>query len=394
MNQLIASERQRIRSIDILRGIVMIIMALDHVRDFFHSQAMIANPLDLKTTTSLLFFTRWITHFCAPVFVFLSGTSAYLSGRRKSKKALSLFLIKRGAWLVCVELIVITFALTFDPFYSLIVLQVIWAIGVSMIILGVLIWLPFPVLVFIGLLICFGHNLLDYPSFSPKEKTSLWWLLIHSPFSPYTLSKTHFVLVAYAFMPWTGVMICGYCFGHLFEGDAKQRVRSCTYTGTVLIGLFIILRSINAYGDPVPWAVQRDGLFTFLSFINVTKYPPSLLYICLTLGPALLFLGIIEKVQNRFTDVVSLYGRVPFFYYVIHFYLIHTLCLIAFFLWGYTSADIANPASPFLFRPPSFGFPLMVVYLIWLFVVIIVYPACRRYDRYKSTHKQWWLSYL
>lgn len=394
MSQLTASGSSRIRSIDLLRGIVMIIMALDHVRDFFHSQALINNPLDLSTTTPLLFFTRWITHFCAPVFVFLSGVSAYLSGLKKSKSALSRFLIKRGLWLVFVELVIITFGITFNPMYNLIVLQVIWAIGVSMIILGFAIWLPYPFLLCIGLLICFGHNLLDYSAFSPKDKGDLWWLLIHSPGSAYAFSKTHFVLVAYAFMPWSGVMIMGYCFGRIFEMSKSRCVKGCIYTGLSLIGLFIILRSVNAYGDPSTWSVQRNSLTTFLSFINVTKYPPSLLYLCITLGPAILLLGLIENAENGFANMVRIYGRVPFFYYVIHFYLIHVLCLIAFFLSGYTGKDIFTAPSPFLFRPPAFGFSLPVVYAVWLTVVIVLYPACRWYNRYKSTHNQWWLSYL
>ncbi|MEJ7767437.1 MAG: heparan-alpha-glucosaminide N-acetyltransferase domain-containing protein [Chitinophagaceae bacterium] len=390
----IATGRSRSFAIDLLRSTVMIIMVLDHVRDFFHSQALITDPLDLQTTTPILFFTRWITHFCAPVFVFLSGCSAYLYGCKKGLPALSSFLIKRGCWLICVEIVLITFALTFNPLYSLLVLQVVWAIGIGMIMLGLLIRLPLTALFCIGLLLCFGHNLLDYPAFSPKDKTSLWWLLLHSSGSVYPLSNSHLILVAYAFIPWTGVMITGYCFGRVFEMEVRDRIRACIYTGTGLIGLFLLVRSINMYGDPAPWSVQKDTVFTLLSFLNVSKYPASMQYICLMLGPAILLLGFMEKVKNRLTTIVSVYGRVPFFYFIIHLYLIHLLCMAAFYLEGYTSKEIISPRSPFFFRPPSFGFSLLAVYAIWIVIVVAMYPICSWYNRYKSTHTQWWLSYL
>ena len=395
--QIAIAPRQRILSIDFLRGIVMVIMALDHVRDLVHSGAMTGDPTDMATTTPVLFFTRWITHFCAPIFVFLSGTSAFLYGQKRSKKELSLFLLKRGLWLVIVEIVVITFGITFNPFYNFIILQVIWAIGISMILLSALIWLPFPVLLAIGLLIVFGHNSLDKAEAARQGNFPLIWHLLHTPNSGhvYAVDKSHFVLIAYAFPAWTGIMILGYCLGKLYrkETDPAYRKKILLVLGSSAVLLFILLRFLNVYGDRSLWSVQRNGIYTLLSFLNTTKYPPSLLYTLMTLGPALLFLAFSEKAHNLFSRIMVIYGRVPFFYYVLHFYLIHIIVVILFFATGHTTAEIVSQ-SPFFFRPVQFGFNLWVVYAVWLFVVAALYPLCRWYNRYKSTHHYWWLSYL
>jgi uncharacterized membrane protein len=375
----------------------MVIMALDHVRDFFHETAMTHNPLDLQTTTPALYFARWITHLCAPVFVFLAGTSAYLFGLRRSKSMLSAFLIKRGLWLIAIEILVVTLGWSFNPFYNIIILQVIWAIGISMVILGLLIRLPFPVIFTIGLIIVFGHNLLD-----PLEKAKggqvgfLWDLIHHAMFSFYTLWDQHFVIIVYAFLPWTGIMLLGYCFGKLYhpDFDPSKRKSILVLLGLGAILLFIVLRLINRYGDPFPWSPQRNAVYTFLSFMNVHKYPPSLMFTCVTLGPALLFLSVAENIRGLSVRIFTVYGRVPFFYYVLHLYLIHAILVVVFFLSGYTSKDIVPPQSPFLFRPNNFGFSLWGVYGIWVLVVVLLYPVCRWYNRYKSTHHNWWLSYL
>ena len=402
--------RSRIQSIDILRGIVMVIMALDHVRDFFYKPDVLPgnpagvalDPTNLTTTTPMLFFTRWITHFCAPIFVFLAGTSIFLMGSKKTKGELSAFLLKRGLFLVLVEVIIITFGWRFDPLYHIIILQVIWAIGASMIVFGLLIRLPFNIIFVLGLLIVFGHNLLDYKSINAGLKgTDLANLLYFSNFSSLpsdpNLHPTHFAIIVYAFVPWLGVMLLGYCFGKLYDKgvDPARRKRMLVSLGLAIIILFIILRLINMYGDPVPWSQQNRGtMFTFLSFFNLNKYPPSLLFLCMTIGPGILLLAFLEKVQNWFTRIMNVYGRVPMFYYILHFYIIHILIVIVFFVEGHPSREIWAPDMLFYFRPPSLGFPLPGVYLIWLFVVIVLYPLCKRYDRYKSTHRQWWLSYL
>jgi uncharacterized membrane protein len=393
----LTAAKPRIRSIDLLRGIVMVIMALDHVRDYFHETAMVDDPLNLETTTPALYFTRWITHFCAPVFVFLAGTSAYMISQKKSKADLSNFLIKRGFWLVLIEVTVVTLGWTFNPLFNLIILQVIWAIGISMVLLGLLIHLPYRFLLMLGLIIVFGHNLIDYAEAARGGNTGLLLDLFHSAnFSLHSLNATHFVMVVYAFLPWLGVMILGYCLGRLYVPafDPNKRKKILFYLGAGMLLLFIIVRTLNEYGDPSPWSYQRNFFYTFLSFIKVTKYPPSMLFVCITIGIALIALAFLEDVQNKFTKWMTVYGRVPFFYYVLHLYLMHAFCVIAFFLSGYGADNIVSPQTPFLFRPPRFGYSLPIVYVIWFIVVLLLYPICRWYNRYKSTHHNWWLSYL
>ncbi len=402
----IPQSRNRIQSIDILRGIVMVIMALDHVRDFIYKpavqsgdpSAVAMDPTNLQTTFPLLFFTRWITHFCAPIFIFLAGVSIFMMSQKKSKKELSLFLLKRGLFLVLVEIIIITFGWRFDPLFHIIILQVIWAIGISMVLLGVLILLPSTVLIALGFIIVFGHNLLDYKSINEGLKGSdIANLVYFSNFSQIDFDKTHTSIIVYAFLPWLGVMILGYAFGRLYARDVDPawRKKMLIRIGLGLILFFVVLRYSNLYGDPVPWAKQERGAtYTFLSFLNLNKYPPSLLFLCMTLGPGILLLAFIEKVQNRFTRIMNVYGRVPMFYYILHFYIIHILIVIGFYAEGHKSAEIDGPGSLFFFKPPSLGLPLAGVYAVWLFVVIVLYPLCKKYDRYKSTHDKWWLSYL
>lgn len=391
-----APKKNRVESIDILRGLVMIIMALDHVRDYFHIGANTGDPLNLTTTTPFLFFTRWITHFCAPIFVFLSGTSIYLQSLRKTKKELSAFLIKRGLWLIFLELVIVTFGWTFDFHYHNLILQVIWAIGVSMLLLGLVIHLPFKAIVGIGAGIVLLHNLLDFPEADPAYQSGLFLdLLHHARFASYSFATGHAILIAYAFLPWTGLMMLGYGFGKIME--LPERRKRLNRMGLALIFLFIILRSVNVYGDPVDWSSQRNFFYSFLSFINVNKYPPSLLYMCMTIGPALLFLSFIEPIKNKVTDVLRIYGRVALFYYLLHLYLIHVLCMIDYALRGNNLLNAYNQplTSPFYFVSAGVGYSLPIVYAIWIFVVALLYPLCKWYDQYKTSHKeQWWLSYL
>lgn len=392
--------KQRIQSIDLLRGIVIVIMALDHVRDFFHIYGASDTPTNLATTTPLLFFTRFITHFCAPTFVFLAGTSGFLQGMRKSKKELSIFLIKRGLWLVLAEVLIVTLGITFDPTYHIFVLQVIWAIGISMIILGLLVRLPFAIILMYGLLIVFFHNLADAPERANGGPSGFWWNLIHSGFYFHRFDPdvpNRGLLIVYAFVPWSGVMALGYCFGKFYERhiDPAFRKKSLIYLGSGLIILFLILRAFNNYGDPAPWSEQaRGGVYTVLSFFNVSKYPPSLMYICITLGPSILFLAFAEKLPGKVGKFFITYGRVPFFFYILHFYLIHLLCVVAFFIEGYGTKDIVSPGSPFLFRPINFGYNIWITYLVWIIVVLMLYPLCRKYDKYKTLQQKWWTSYV
>ncbi|MCW3113671.1 MAG: hypothetical protein JWR18_2067 [Segetibacter sp.] len=384
----------RIVTIDILRGLVMIIMALDHTRDFFHNTAMTADPLDPATTTPMLYFTRWITHYCAPTFVFLSGLSAYLSSRSKSLNEASSFLLKRGLWLIIVEVTLVTFGLTFNPFYNFIILQVIWAIGVSMVLLGLFVRTSYKVVLAIGLLLVFAHNSFDYITLPKTGATTIiTTVLMTARGAAFPIDKSHFIGAFYAVLPWTGLMFLGYSIGPWFKKDfpAERRKKLLLITGSALVVLFIVLRFARGYGDPGAW---KPGEHSIFSFLDTSKYPPSLQYTCMTIGPSLLLLAFFENFQSAFTRVVSVYGRVPFFYYILHFYILHTLLVILFYATGHTSAQIFDPQSIFAFRPVNFGYGLPVVYLIWLSVVAVLYLPAKWFNHYKMTHQQWWLSYL
>lgn len=394
--QTTAVSPNRIYSIDVLRGLVMIIMALDHVRDYFYTNAFLDSPTNILTTTPGLFFTRWITHFCAPTFLFLSGVSAYLSGQRKTKKELSVFLIKRGFWLIFVELFIVTLGWTFDPFYHLFILQVIWAIGISMLILGVMVWLPVRSILIAGLLIIFLHNLLS-PSENDKngQVGLLWAFAYRGFFTIVPLWQNHNAIIVYAFLPWTGIMLLGYGMGKLFTPAYDSSRRKILFRlGAAAIIVFFALRFYNHYGDPEHWQLVRNRFYSWLSVLNVTKYPPSLDYIMLTLGVAFILLAMFDRLKAPAFPFARVFGRVPFFFYVIHIYLIHALTVILFYVQGYQSKDIAPQHSPFLFRPDNLGFGLSGVYLVWIAVILILYPFCKSYNDYKSSHRKWWLSYL
>jgi len=386
---------KRILSVDILRGLVMIIMALDHTRDFFHIGAMTDDPLNPETTTGMLFFTRWITHFCAPTFVFLSGLSAYLSAQNKRQVQASAFLFKRGIWLIFIEIAIISLGLTFNLQYNFIILQVIWAIGWSMIFLAFASRISYQTVLIIGLILVFGHNIFNFFPV-PQNPTGGLFLKIFFTASGAVvpLSSNHLVGVFYAILPWTGVMFMGYGIGAWYNKSYKPslRKRNLLIVGSLTVFLFIALRLINVYGDPVPRKEYHDLFKNLLAFFNVSKYPPSLQYIAMTLGPALLFLAFTENLSNWFTRITSVYGAVPFFYYILHFYLLHTLLVIAFFATGHNTKEIVQ--VPFLFRPAAFGFNLPIVYFIWFGVVASLYLPCQWFKKYKETHWQWWLSYV
>ncbi len=387
----------RIDEIDLLRGLVMIIMALDHTRDYFHAPAFVTDPLDLQTTTPLLYFTRWITHFCAPVFVFLSGSSIYFQSLRKDKSSLQVFLLKRGLWLVFAEIFIISLIITFDFTFSAILLQVIWAIGIGMILLALLIRLPFWLLFSLGLAIVYGHNLLDYYEASNPPPYPVWYHVLHAraflPLGPETL-----VAVLYPVLPWTGVMILGYCFGRIYKMPVtvKKRNSIIAMIGLALLTLFVALRMINVYGDPQPWTESKNTFYSFLSFLNTQKYPPSLLFLCMTIGPALLFLAAFGQSRSWLSKIITVYGRVPFFYYVVHFFVLHLITAVLFLMRGHSFAEGLNglPGFPFRFVVPGEGYGLGIVYIVWILVVMLLYPLCKWFSNYKRNHNNWWLSYL
>lgn len=392
------TKKYRIESIDLLRGVVMVIMALDHVRDYFHFGSFYIDPTDLATTTPLLFFTRWITHFCAPVFVFLAGTSAFLyASRRETRGEVARFLFTRGLWLIFLEVTVVNFAWTFDATLSLHILQVIWAIGISMVILSGLIFLPRYGLLAIGILFVGAHNLLDAFTAEGLSPQSVAWYLLHQQ-QLSTLGNGSAVFFAYPVIPWIGLMILGYLFGTFYQKgyDAAERKKWLLRLGLGAIALFIVLRSGNFYGDLVPWQPQETLSYSIISFFNTTKYPPSLSFLLMTIGPALLFLYATENVKNRLSDALVTIGRVPLFYYVIHLYVVHLLAILGVLYAGQHWADMILTAKAFMSANlATYGYNLAVVYLVWGSVVLALYPLCKRYNAYKAANRdKWWLSYL
>lgn len=388
---------RRIESIDLIRGIVMVIMALDHSRDFFHRSAFTGDPLDVATTTPFLYFTRWVTHFCAPTFVFLSGVSAWLQSRRKTKSELSRFLITRGLWLILLELTVLNIGVLADIHYGTVMLATIWAIGISMVILGLLIRLPFKLVLVIGLLIVLGHNSLDFAEAYYKGNVSVGWHFLHLP-GLFPLSENLRLIIMYPFLPWTGLMIMGYCAGIIFTNyEAQARNKMLLRTGIVLLLLFFFLRLADVYGDPIQWTKQASWSGTMMSFMNLQKYPPSLLYMCATIGPVLIALSLIKSTGAPLAKIIIVYGRVPMFYYLLHFCILTLIRIVLFISRSHSLEEGVTgvPGLPFKFIIPGEGYDLWVAYAIWIAVVVALFPLCRWYDRYKTLHpEKKWLSYL
>lgn len=397
-SQRASSRASRISSVDVLRGLVMVIMALDHARDFFHLQGFTGNPTDIATTTGAMFMTRWITHFCAPVFVFLAGTGAYFQrARGKSIAVLSRFLWTRGLVLVVMELTLVRFAWTFDTGLHFIVFQVIWTIGVCMIVLSQLIRLRLRTIAIIGAVIVVGHNALDGIAAPHGSVWEYVWALVHVQ-SFFMFGTDTRVAVFYPVLPWIGLTALGYAFGRVFDADVTpaRRKSLLAWIGGGSIALFVLLRTWNIYGEMHPWGMQSSGLFSVLSFINTTKYPPSLLYLLMTIGPAMLFLRAFDGGVPKFMRPLITFGRVPMFYYLAHLYLIHIGAVAAMYATGFTTDAIfgALTAGPRP-TPVGYGFDLTAVYAAWLLAVIALYPVCAWYDRYKSAHRdKVWLSYL
>lgn len=385
---------KRVASIDSMRGIVMIIMALDHVRDMLHTTAITQQPTDLATTTPALFFTRWITHLCAPTFVFLSGTSAFMSMRSQDDiGATRRFLFSRGLVLILLEFTVVNFGLWFDIHFTVSVFDVIATIGFGFIILALLIRLPLKTIAVIGLAIIFLHNLAPLV---PGAETSLFKKILMPFFSPaaFPFAGGKLFVIGYPPIPWLGIMLVGFAAGKLFLLEERRQKIIFVKIGVTAILLFIVLRTINIYGDSARWATQKSDFYSFLSFINVTKYPPSLDFTLLFLGIFFLLLALVHNRQNWLTNVATVYGRTPLFYFIVHFYIIHVLVFAMIFLQGFGVHDMVFGFN--LGRPQSgSGIPLLAVYLVWIGIVIAMYPLCKIYGRYKMAHKEKeWLRYL
>lgn len=395
--------KTRIQSIDFLRGLVIVIMALDHVRDYV--SVVRFDALDLNQTNMALFFTRWITHFCAPVFIFLAGTSAgFQRHAGKQGKALSMFLLTRGLWLIFLELTVVKLGWMFD--LRLVVgyhfLQVIWVIGLAMVALAGLVWLPLRAIAAIGIVMIVGHNLLapidaavlsglaqGGPFPSATSFSDALWLVLHMqgaiPIGP-TIA-----FIAYPAIPWIGVMALGYAFAELYHLEDTRRQQLLLKLGIGATALFFVLRAINIYGDPSQWTLQDSAIKTALSFINVTKYPPSLLFLLMTLGPALVLLSVSERWRGKAFNVFVIFGRVPLFFYIIHIYAAH---LVAVLLAAAQGNNASSAMTFFVFFPKEHGVDLLGVYLFWIIIVVALYFPCRWFAGVKKRSSARWISYF
>ena len=383
-------KRPRLESVDVVRGVIMIVMALDHTRDFFGQTGF--SPTDPTRTTIALFFTRWVTHFCAPVFFLLTGTGAFLSLRKKSRSELSKFLFTRGLWLIFLEITLFRcLGLQFNFDYHMTMLDVLWALGWAMVVLSGLVHLPTPLITAFGVLMIAGHNLLD-----SIQSSNPFWIILHS-LNFIVTNPQHSVFVAYPLIPWIGVTAVGYSLGQIYAWDPERRRTFLFRAGLGVSTAFVILRGINIYGDPVRWITQKSAAFTVLSFLNTNKYPPSLLFLLMTIGPALLFLRAMDGGTPRLLRPALVLGRVPMFYYLLHFPLIHLIAIAACYArygqahWMFESPTIAQ--FPFT-QPPGWGFSLPIVYLIWVSVVVALYPLCRWFAGLKQRRGDAWLSYF
>ena len=378
----------------------MIIMALDHVRDFVHAGAMSFSPTDLARTTPALFFTRWVTHFCAPVFMFTAGIGAFLwwHGKR-TRPELSRFLWTRGLWLILLELTVMRLSYNFS--FSLrypILLVVLWVLGACMIALAALAWLPTSVLAALSIATIVLHNLLDGVNAARFGAAAPLWNVLHQV-GGFRVGSA-LVIVAYPVVPWVGVIAAGFCFGRILLLEPAARRRILRIAGLALTAAFLVVRAIDRYGDPAPWSAQRSAVFTVLSFLNCTKYPPSLDFLLMTLGPALLALAWLDGRRLHPEHPVIVFGRVPLFYFVLHFYAAHlAAAALACVRYGASALRFLGGPLPSMggarkLFPPDFGYDLWVVYAVWAGIVLAIYPLCRWFARLKAARRSWWLSYL
>jgi uncharacterized membrane protein len=375
----------------------MVIMALDHTRDYVHSAAMAFAPEDLTRTTPAIFMTRWITHVCAPAFMFCAGAGAFLRLERAgSKAALSRFLWTRGLWLVLLEFTLVRAGFFFNLGFNPLFLLVFWALGISMLALALLIHLPYwGLLVFSAGMIAL-HNLADGVTAAQFGRYAWLWQVLHQQGAIVTNELV--MIVAYPLVPWIGVMAAGYCFGRVYRLRAAERQTLLLRLGLALVASFVMLRGLNTYGDPRPWAPHAEPMYTWLSFLNATKYPPSLDFLLMTLGPTMLFLAWADRLRVSERHPLLVFGRVPLFYFVVHIPLIHALSIaMAWLRYGWAPFLFVPPPTLGTERsvfPPDYGWDLWVVYAVTGIVVLALYPVCLWLWRLKARRRDWWLSYL
>ncbi len=387
----------RLSSIDMVRGLAIVVMALDHVRDFFLRGAAL-DPISHAGIDAGLFATRWITHFCAPVFVLLAGTSAGLMTARKSRTELARLLFTRGVWLIFIECSVVSTSFTFSPGgiaqiggHVLIVMQVIWAIGVSMVVLSFAQLLGRRACLTLGIVIVAGHNLLDavWPSGGLFEEQWPLWVALHSQMA-YRAGPFLFIFV-YPLLPWVGVIMLGFGVAGVFELPQDRRNTILLRTGIALTLGFLLLRAFDSYGDPYVWHRQRVATATVMDFLHTTKYPPSLAFLLMTLGPASVICAFADHMNGFFKETLVMYGRVPFAFYVPHFFLIHALSVALGMAQGFGAGQLM---TMFFYYPKGYGVGLPGVYIVWMLVVVTLYPFCRWVAAVKARRRDWWLSYL
>lgn len=381
---------RRVATVDVLRGLVIVIMALDHIRDYLHATGYSGNPLDPRQSDVLLYSTRWITHLCAPTFVFLSGVSAWLQlARGKSRGAVARQLFTRGLWLVVLELTVVSFAWAWS-FPYLVFLQVIWAIGVSMMVLSGLVFLPVNAVLAIGVVIVAGHNALA--GINPVS-LGVTGQVLGFLFGP-TIIPT-WLVSAYPIVPWMGVMLLGYALGRLFV-EAKD-ARKVALVGVGMLALFVLLRATNLYGNPVPWTPQAGVGGSVMTFLDVSKYPPSLQFVCVTLGVVMVLYPLLAKLRGPVMTLLLTYGSVPLIAYVAHIFVVHLVAVLSRVVTGQDASGLSNAIGKFIFAPDTqlgISFPLWYVYIAWVVVLATIYPLCRWWAGVKRRHRDWWLSYL
>ena len=366
----------------------MVIMALDHVREFIHKTSMTQDPTNLETTTAILFLTRWVTHLCAPAFVFLAGISAFISIRRKNNLRESRkFLLTRGIWLLVLEFAVINFALWFDIQYRLLLMEVIAAIGLSFIVLSFLLRLPSRVIGIIGVLLIIIQNLVQNITVpSDPVMAFIFSVLFHPGLTQ--LSQEHSFYTAYPLISWLGIMLAGFSFGELFDLNPEKRRKIFLRSGMAVLSAFIIIRAINIFGDPSGWSLQKNWFFTFLSFINVSKYPPSLLFTFLFTGITLTLLSVSETYKSRLSGMISVYGRVPLFYFIIHLFIIHATMFLVLFIQGFGTEDFVFGAFKNGRPETGGGTGLTLIYIIWIVLVLFLYPVCKWFGEYKAAQPE------
>ena len=387
--------KRRIHSIDIVRGIVMIIMAIDHTRDLLHFSSLSQDPTNLATTTPAIFLARWITHLCAPTFVFLSGLSVYLSLQRQGNvKEAASFLRKRGLWLLLLEITLVNFAIWFDVQYRIVMFQVIATIGAGFIVLSFLLRSPAKITGAVAVAIIVLHNLLPLVPVPANPVLAAGRNLLFAP-GIIPLAPGHLLLISYPWVQWIAIMMLGFSMGKILERPAAETNKMFIRTGLLFITGFILLRFINVYGDPFPWQQQNNDLFTVMSFFNVTKYPPSLQYILLFVGIAFILLRYADQLPRKIKNILLVYGRVPMFYYLLHFYLIRLATFIMVYAQGFEWKDLLF--GPFQLGRPATGsgIGLGPVLMVWIFIVALLYPLCKWYGNYRAAHpEKKWLRYL